>query len=199
MEQYMKALKSYKRMPGALEDLIREKVKPVTFTNGTIIQKKGVLCNRIYFIEKGVVRIYDSKKVIQFKKENEFIISYFLGEELKRDVPGIQALEDITAWEFTPEMVEDTSSHFPEFGLHLTIMMMKDAEVINKINSCMRDSDSASALYDYLRGHAPDLLDRVSPEHLASFLGISQKVFSHMKGNNIRTAMSGKHLRRGLS
>jgi len=199
MEQYLKVLKTYKKMPRELEDLLKEKVKPVTFPTGTFIQKQRILCNHIYFIEKGIVRIFEEKKTTQFKKENEFIISYFIGEDSKPNAPGIEALEDVTAWDFTPQIIEDVCERFPQFGLQLTIMMMKDAEVVSKIRRCLGESDSASQLYDYLRSNTPDLLGRVTSNHLASFLGVSEAVFLHMKDSNIRTSMSGKHLRRDHS
>jgi len=41
MEQYMKVLKSYKRMAPELELYLRENVKPVIVRKNDIIQKKG--------------------------------------------------------------------------------------------------------------------------------------------------------------
>ncbi len=186
-------------MPREMEDHIRENVKSVQFTTGAIIQKEKVLCNHIYFIEKGVVRIYHGERTTQFKKENEFIISYFSDEGIAYDAPGVEALEDTTVWDFTPLMLESTCKRFDFFHEHLRVMMAKDMDVVLKLNSLAGYSDAASLLYDYLRGHTPDLLDRVTPKYLASFLGVSEKVFSHIRRSNIRTGMSGKHLRRDFS
>jgi len=195
MEQYMKVLKSYKRMPREMEDRIRENVKPIRFPDATFIQKEGTFCNHIYFIEKGVVRIYHGERTTQFKKENEFIISN-LEDVYGYKAPGIEALEDITAWDFSPQMLEDTAEQFDLFHQHLNIMMMKDMKMITEINSLVSSADAASLLYDYLRRQSPDLLDRVAPAHIASFLGVSEKVFLHMKSSNIRTGIRGKHVRR---
>src|SRR5436305_10156637 len=78
MEQYMKVLKSFKRMKPELEKPISEIVKPVPTPNGTLINNLGGNSGHLYFVEKGIARAYFSsrrnKPTFCFKKENDFII-----------------------------------------------------------------------------------------------------------------------------
>ena len=201
MEQYMKVLKSYKRMPRTLEDYLRENIRPISFPNGSIIQKKGRLCKHIYFIEKGVVAISYGERISRFKKENDFIISYYVGsgKDIKLDAPRIEALEDVTAWDFTSSILDDVFERFVGFNQHLMIMMVKDMIPTERMNTLCREEDSPSLLYDYLRQHTPDLLTRLAPKHLASFLGVPEQVLLHMTGSNIRTPINMTRRRRKRS
>ena len=197
MHQYMKYLKSLKRMPLALEQHIQANVRPVNFPAGHMIQKEGEFCGHIYFIEKGIVRIFTTnrniEKILRFKKENDFILAHF-DNSTKIRSRSIQALEDMTAWDFTPEMIRTTCEDFLLFNQHLMNMMMKDIILMNETSDHFEDNDAAG-LFHFLRQHSPDLLDRVDPKYLASFMGISERAFLHMKTSPIRLRMSGKHLR----
>jgi len=200
MEQYIKVLKSYKRMPRVLEDYLREGVKPVLFPKGSMLQKNGKTCRHIYFIEKGVVKIADNEKTYFFKKENDFIISYLLADtNMSVARAGVEALEDVTAWDFTPEVLEGAEERFIEIQAHLRLMLEKQVKVSEEINYLLREENSPSQLYDYLHKETPDLLDRVEPKHLASFLGISEQVLLHMKNSNIRTPINMTRRRRKRS
>jgi len=199
MEQYIKVLKSYFKMTSDLQNYLHEKVKPISFSNGTIIQEPGKPLKHIYFIEKGIVRMYNGGSTLLFRKENDFIISYFSdAPDFAFVPPGVEALEDVTAWDFTAEIIDSACDRFPEFNAHLRIMMQKYIVATTQVNEFLRDGDGAG-LYDHLRKETPDVLDRVSSVHLASFLGVPEQVFLHMKNSNIRTPLSLKRPRRKRS
>jgi len=199
MEQYMKVLKSYFKMTGDLQDYLRENVKPINFSNGTIIQEPGEPSKHIYFLEKGIVRIYNERSTLLFRKENDFILYYFSDTpDIAFVPPGVEALEDITAWDFTADIIDNACHRFVEFNAHLRIMMEKYIVANTRINRFLQDGNAA-ALYDHLRKETPDVLDRVSSIQLASFLGVPEQVFLHMKNSSIRTPMSLKRPRRKRS
>jgi CRP-like cAMP-binding protein len=196
MEQYVKVLKSYKRMAPELELSLRENVKQVIFRKNDVIQEEGVLCDHIYFIERGVVRGFfhegRRQQTVWFKKENEFIIS--ISEDINEPdncTMAIEALEDCLLWAFPVDLIDYLTKHFPEFNHHLMIMMMKDITKMKEHYRLYRE-ELPSLRYDYLRRKSPDLFTRVPVKHLASFVGISEKAFEHMGQNNIHLKMSSR-------
>jgi len=197
MEQYMKVLKSYKRMALELELYLRENVKPVIFRKNDIIQKEGILCDHIYFIERGIVRefFYEGRnqRTVWFKKENEFIISLQNAFNKSAEYAMfIEALEDCVLWAFPADLINHLTKHFVEFNNHLIIMMTKDMIKMEKNYKLNRKKELTSLRYDYLRQESPDFFTRVPVKHLASFVGISVKAFEHFGQNNIHLKMSSR-------
>ncbi len=196
MEQYMKVLKSHKRMAPELELYLRENVKPVTFKKNDIIQQEGTLCDHIYFLERGLIRgflnVGPRQVTIWFKKENDFVVSIeeILGK-LDEYNTVIEALEDSVLWAFPADLVDRLIKKFVEFNYHLMVMMMNDMVRMDKQDK-LNHANMTSRRYDYLRQESPDLLTRVPVKHLASFVGMSIKAFEHMDQNLIYTEMSSR-------
>jgi CRP-like cAMP-binding protein len=202
MEQYMKVLKSIRRMSSELETHIREHVKPIVFSPHHLIQHEKTRCGHILFIEKGVAKMFDSLGTIAFLKENDFILGHMEDSSLlgsHAHIPGIEALEEITAWDFTPEMIASTIELFPRFNDHISGMFIKGMIKLNELNKRRGGHDQAALLLDFLRQESPDLLKRLPPKEIAIFLGVSEKVWLHMQTSNMRMPGSGKHLRRNFS
>jgi len=201
MEQYMKVLKSINRMHRELETHIREHVQPIVFPKHHLIQQEKTRCGHIYFIEKGVVKMFDSLGTIAFLKENEFILGHINDSSPfgpHNEDPGIEALEEITAWDFTPEMITSTGKLFLEFNRHIGDMFLRGMIKFDKLNRQRGGADQAANLLDFLRQESPDLLTRLPPKEIALFLGVSEKVCLHMMNSSVRTPGSGKHLRRNF-
>ena len=58
MERYMMLLKSYKRMPLELEQILRENVLPLPVRKHDIVQPAGTITDQLYFVEKGLFHLY---------------------------------------------------------------------------------------------------------------------------------------------
>ena len=178
-------------MAPELELYLRENVKPVIVRKNDIIQKKGAFCDHIYFIERGLVRGFSnegrSQRTVWFKKENEFIISLQkIINKPRKSITVIEALEDCVFWAFPADLIDYLTKHLIEFNHHLSIMMMNDMIKMEE------RYELTSLRYDYLRQESPDLFTRVPVRHLASFVGVSVKVFEHMEQNNIHLKMSSR-------
>jgi CRP-like cAMP-binding protein len=195
MEQYMKVLKSLKRFPRTLEDKLRENVKPILFKTGDIIQWQGKYCRHLYFIEKGLVRIFYTTKgneqVHGFKKENDFIIGHIVPEDGSEEFAYcIEALEDTMLWDFPEELVASLSRESHKFLLIHSTILMKDMAHLNGASNL--HPYHTSNWFDYLRQNCPQLLDRVPVKYLASFIGVSEKVFLHMKDSSLKMGVVPK-------
>jgi len=197
MEQYMKVLKSFKRMKPEFEKTIEKIIKPVPTPVGTMIKKLGTNTGHLYFIEKGVAAGYFSggrnKHIKCFKKENDFII---VPKEKKGVDKGsvlvFEAITDMVLWDFPDEQLDLLSKKFPELDYYYRIILMKGLDANYEFREL--EGELASDKLNYLRRHYRGLLDRVPPKYLASFAGVSQKVFKHMVDSRISLPLKGKHL-----
>ena len=192
MEQYMKVLKSYKRMPIALEQILRENIYPVEIHKHQVIQEPAAICDYIYFVEKDLLRYYyspgDTYEVVRFKKENDFIFCLKSVFSNKNLCVGIEALEDCVLWALAGSFVPVLLKKHVEFYRHYDAIMMIDMIQMERSSLYCRTS-SDSAKYDMLRQEAPDLFNRVPISYLARYTEIPEKVFRHLQRSKIKLNM----------
>ncbi len=144
----------------------------------------GQVCERIFFVEKGLFRCFvrrgDEEICKWFMREGDVVISV---NSFFNQVPStetIESLERATIHSITYAQLEETYRLFPEFrrkGQKLTERYYCASEV--------RADDlrmkTAEELYqDWLRQH-PRLAGRIRHKHLASYLGMSKQNLSRVK------------------
>lgn len=164
----------------ALEKICKE----LSFTKNQTIQEIGHTCRTIYFVSKGVVRIYYYKDGIDitesFEFENAFVAraeSLFTGKPSQK---AIQAIED------THLIAIDSNKLFKLFDEHhdLERLFRKIIETsyvttVNRIESLQ--FHTAEERYNALIKEAPDVLKRVPLKYIASYLGITQVSLSRIR------------------
>jgi CRP-like cAMP-binding protein len=194
MERYMMLLKSYKRMPLELEQILRENVRPLPVRKGDIIQPIGTLSDYLYFVEKGLFHLFlekDGKQVtLRFKTEDEFIVSLkevFGDEKVHGD--GIEALEDGLLWLFPGSLVSDLKFKYHAFILQYGNILTKDWISIEEAARCSRQTEGSDN-YDRLCANSPGLLDRVPIRYLANYTNIPEHIFRHLHSSKIRLNVS---------
>jgi Cyclic nucleotide-binding domain len=200
MERYMMLLKSFKRMPFELEQILRENVRPLTVRKHDIIASYGTVTDNLYFVQKGLFRLFVDKQgtlaTLRFKREDEFIIS--LSEfSANRKLPGagIEALEDGLLWLLPGALVSRLKSEYHEFRLQLTAIIVKDWISVED-SMYFSHPNGGSANYDRLRESSPDLLDRVPIHYLADYTNIPEKVFRHLHSTKFKLKVSTARRRR---
>jgi CRP-like cAMP-binding protein len=159
--------------------------KELNFSKGKNIQEIGHTCKTIYFVKKGVVRIYYFKEAIDitesFEFENAFVAraeSLFTGKPSRK---AIQAIEDTTL------IAIDSNKLFKLFDSHpdLERLFRKIIETsymntVNRIESLQ--FNTAEERYKILLKAAPDVLKRIPLKYVASYLGITQVSLSRIRG-----------------
>lgn len=168
------------------EDAIAEISSIVTIQKNIELQSIGHTCKTIYFIKKGVARIYYFKDDIditeQFFFENSIIArveSLFTGKPSRK---AIQILDDaeIIAINST-ELFKLYDAHPEIERLFRKIFEAAYVETINRIEGMQ--FHSAEERYNALFNEAPNVLMRVPLKYVASFLGITQVSLSRIRGN----------------
>jgi CRP-like cAMP-binding protein len=149
------------------------------------LQPIGHTCKTIYFLKKGVARIYYYKEDIDitesFSFENNIVVrfeSLFAGQPSKK---GIQAIEDSEFIAINAPQLFKLYDKFPEIEhLFRKITESQLVENINRVESIQ--FNTAEERYNSLIREAPDVLKRVPLKYVASYLGITPVSLSRIRG-----------------
>lgn len=149
------------------------------------LQSIGHTCKTIYFINKGVARIYYFKDGIDvtesFFFENNIIArveSLFTGKPSRK---AIQILEDAEVVAINATKLFKLYDSFPEIErLFRKIFEAAYVETVNRIEGMQ--FHPAEERYNALLTEAPNVLMRVPLKYVASYLGITQVSLSRIRG-----------------
>lgn len=150
----------------------------------TLLVKSGQICKEIYFINKGLLRLFYDKDDLEITafifKEGLFATSY---DSFLKQSPGIQNLEAIEDSELLVISFDELNKLYEEIpAMHIFTRKMAEQRFINAQNilsSFILDSPE-TRYYKFEKEH-PDLLLRVPHHLIASFLGITPVSMSRIR------------------
>jgi CRP-like cAMP-binding protein len=169
------------------EKAITEICSNLTIKKNKDLQPIGHTCKTIYFIKKGVARIYYFKDGIditeRFFFENSIIArveSLFTGKPSRK---AIQILEDAEIIAINAGQLFKLYDSFPEIErLFRKIFEAAYVETVNRIEGIQ--FHSAEERYNTLLHEAPDVLKRIPLKYVASYLGITQVSLSRIRSHH---------------
>lgn len=150
---------------------------------GEFIICEGEICDKLFYIEKGLVRIYrmegDKEITTWFTKEGDFVTtvnSFHFGHPSKE---CFEAIEDSVIYYITKKSylyLVELSTNFAKFSIH---------ELFNNLceyqNQCeFLRTLSAQDRLKYIEKNYPFLLTRVKQKYLCSFLNIEATYLSKL-------------------
>ncbi|WP_231459090.1 MULTISPECIES: Crp/Fnr family transcriptional regulator [unclassified Pedobacter] len=172
---------------------LKEEIKTAIIKNSELIEVKkkvkllsvGERSNTIYFIIKGAARIYylnkEGKEInTWFLFENELLISVYSFYTGKPSFEYIETLEECKLIAVKKDKLDEMYLNHMEFnfsGRKLTELY----HMRNEIQANDLRMLSAKERYEHLVSRYPQLLQRVSLGHIASYLGISQETLSRIR------------------
>jgi CRP-like cAMP-binding protein len=151
---------------------------------GEYLVREGLICNKIAYINEGLFRIYYLKDGTEintcFCKENSITSSFnsFLNQIPSNET--IQALENSA-------VVTISSINLAKLYSESAIWQTVSRLLTEK--ECLRLSDRAGALsfetalekYKNLLKYQPEIIQRVSIQHIASYIGVSRETLSRIR------------------
>jgi CRP-like cAMP-binding protein len=155
---------------------------------GEFIIEAGEICDKLFYIEKGLIRIYrldDEKEVTTwFTKEGDFVTtvnSFHFGQPSKE---YFEAIEDSVVYYINKKSylyLVDLSTNFAKFSIH---------ELLNNLceyqNQCeFLRTLSAHDRLTYIEKEYPFLLKRVKQKYLCSFLNIEATYLSKLLNQKV--------------
>ncbi|MBX9890738.1 MAG: Crp/Fnr family transcriptional regulator [Chitinophagaceae bacterium] len=186
MQKLFKYFKEFNPLSKEAENAITEISDIVTIKKNKDLQPIGHTCKTIYFINKGVARIYYYKDGIDitesFSFENNIIArveSLFTGKPSRK---AIQILEDAEVVAINANQLFKLYDTFPEIErLFRKIFEAAYVETVNRIEGMQ--FHSAEERYNALLNEAPNVLMKVPLKYVASYLGITQVSLSRIRGH----------------
>jgi len=177
--------KKYNSLSKEAEKAIAGISKVNTIKKNTDLQPIGHTCKTIYFINKGLARIYYFKDGVDitesFAFENDIIArveSLFTGKPSRK---AIQILEDAEIVAINSTELFKLYDMYPEIE-RLFRLIFESAYVgtVDRIEGMQ--FHSAEERYNALMKEAPNVLKRVPLKYIASYLGITQVSLSRIRG-----------------
>jgi CRP-like cAMP-binding protein len=149
------------------------------------LQRIGHTCKTIYFIKKGLARIYyykDGNDITDsFSFENNLIVrveSLFTGKPSRK---AIQILEEAEIIAIDASKLFKLYDTYPEIErLFRKIFEVSHVETVNRIEGIQ--FHTAEERYKALLAEAPDIIKRAPLKYIASYLGITQVSLSRIRG-----------------
>jgi CRP-like cAMP-binding protein len=154
-------------------------------SKGQFLFKQGDFCHHIYYIEKGLARIYyhtESGKEITawFFAENTFLTAHDSFYQHKASPTYCELLEDSVVYSLKYDEVEamlNENHDMAKFAFHAIFELAKKlTEFINSFKF-----QSAEDRYNALMNNYPNIFQRAKLGHIASFLGITQETLSRIR------------------
>jgi CRP-like cAMP-binding protein len=149
------------------------------------ILNAGDVCQYITFVESGLLRSFTvdnegHEHVVQFASEGWWISDVGSFVSRKDALYNIEALEDSELLHLTPEAMDDLLLQLPVMERFFRILMQ------NNIISLQRRviaymSLSAEEKYLKLMEVAPDIMNRASQQHIASYLSVTPETLSRIR------------------
>ena len=185
MNELKNQIKTIYPISSESENSLAEICREVTFQKGEDIQKIGHTCKILYFVKKGVVRVYYFKDEIDitesFEFENAFVAraeSLFTGKPSRK---GIQAIENTSLIAINSDKLFQLFDSHPDLErLFRKIIENSYVKTVNRIESLQ--FNTAEERYTALVKENRDILKRVPLKYVASFLGITQVSLSRIRG-----------------
>lgn len=183
--QLFRLFKKYTTLSKKAGEAIAAICSHITIKKNKDLQPIGHTCKTIYFINKGIARIYYFKDGIDITEnfffENSIIArveSLFTGKPSRK---AIQVLEDSEITGINANLLFKMYDSFPEIErLFRKIFEGAYVETVHRIEGIQ--FHTAEERYKALLQEAPDILKRVPLKYVASYLGITQVSLSRIRG-----------------
>jgi len=150
-----------------------------------IILRKGEVCRGIYFVVKGLLRIYfidqnDEEKTFHFSLENTFATDYQSFLKVTAADFHIQALENTTVIMINYEMLQLLYTNL-RHGEKLGRVIAEDYFFLMNDKIKAFYTQTPLQRYNNMNASFPKILTRVPQHYIASYLNISPVHLSRLK------------------
>lgn len=184
MEQLYTFLDQFQTSSKVSKEAIKAISTPIHVQKNSDLQAIGKTCKTIYFIKKGITRIYYLKDGIDvtesFAWENQILVRV---ESLFTNKPSSKAIQVLEDSEIIAIDANKLFALYDEYRdierLFRKVFEMSHVETINRIESIQ--FHTAEERYHNLLKEFPEIIKRVPLKYIASYLGITQVSLSRIR------------------
>ncbi|MHA6728373.1 Crp/Fnr family transcriptional regulator [Chryseobacterium sp. A301] len=184
MNPLLAQFKKFGSFSPEVESEFNSRVKRFDKKKGDFFLKEGQISSSIFVLEKGLIRAYfrngDKEFNTWFALENELVGSVFPSYLDRPSYEYIQFMEDSVLFSITVEHLNYFYQSYPE----LNLIGRKIAEQLCGIleeRIIELHTQDANQRYKMLLQKSPEILQRISLGHIASYLSITQETLSRIR------------------
>jgi CRP-like cAMP-binding protein len=161
-----------------------------TVKKNSVLLSEGEICRNIYFVNKGCLRISNTDEQgeehnILFCPENWWAVDIASFSGQTSSFYSITALEDSDLFYLNHNVLEELYIEIPKFERFFRILTQNGFYLYQqRITSNL--SKSAEERYMLFQHQYPNLEQRITQKHIASYLGITPVFLSMIRGRNTK-------------
>jgi len=166
------------------KDLITHLFKEKRYKKGDFFLADGQICKQVGFVTKGLMRYYinhdGEEKTYAFSQENQYVCNYesFLPQSPSSKI--IQALEDSDVFVISHSDLQLLYAKVREGERYGRIAIEAVfLQILKDINSFY--TETPEVRYKRFLTNHPDLQQRISQYHIASFVGVKPQSLSRIR------------------
>ena len=183
-EQLIASIKSIIDLTPQEVDCVKQLFQENFIKKGGFFLAEGEVCKHAGFIVKGLVRYYinhdGEDKTYDFAQENNFICNYESFLPGTPSTKNIQALEDCEILQISYadlQMFYNSIAHAERFGR--IVIEQVFVHTLKDLSSFY--TDTPEHRYDKFLKEHPDLQQRISQYHIASYVGVKPQSLSRIR------------------
>jgi CRP-like cAMP-binding protein len=166
------------------KDIIITLFKEKTYKKGDFFLEEGETCKQVGFVTKGLLRYYinhdGDDKTYDFAQENNFVCNYESFIPRTPSTKNIQALEDCEILQISYDNLQlfyKSISQAERFGR--IVIEQVFIQTLQDLSSFY--TDTPELRYEKILRKHPDLLQRMSQYHIASYVGVKPQSLSRIR------------------
>ena len=166
------------------KDIVISLFKEKTYKKGDFFLADGQICKQVGFVTKGLLRYYinhdGEDKTYDFAQENNFVCNYESFIPRAPSTKNIQALEDCEILQISYDDLQlfyKSISQAERFGR--IVIEQVFIQTLKDLSSFY--TDTPELRYEKILKKHPDLLQRMSQYHIASYVGVKPQSLSRIR------------------
>jgi CRP-like cAMP-binding protein len=152
-----------------------------------ILLRPKQICNNIYFVESGILRVFytkDQKEITSsFAMQGQICVSAASFFKQRHGTETIQAVKNSTVRYIDHRQYIKLCSEFPEFNT-LSRVLLENCQADREERLEAMWMQPAENRYQWLMGHSPEIVEKISGKDLCSYLGITKEFLSRIKNTS---------------
>ena len=189
IEKLIERLNGLHPMGEALAQRVREITQIKSYPKKTILLKEGDINNNICLVIKGLARAYylnNGKDITSRLMAEGFIITSWISFYTRK--PGdeyIETVEDTILACSHYQDIQKLYEEFPEFNI-IGRRQVEYSFYMSELRTRMLRKHTAEEKYKFFLENHPDLMQRVSLKHIATYLGMNEETLSRVRSKHHR-------------
>jgi CRP/FNR family transcriptional regulator, anaerobic regulatory protein len=184
MNNLLKILSQFAMISNHIKIELMKMVVQKNLSKGELLLEQGNICKHIYILEHGLARGFyykDTKDITSwFAFESDILTSLYSFVSQKPSFENIEILENSIVYGISYKQLQELYQKYPEFNMIGRLITEKYYIGLEERILSMQ-YQTAKERYKKLLENNPQLLQRASLGHIASYIGVSQETLSRIR------------------